>query len=889
MSTSTSQQNPPQPVLRKDYRPPAFLVDQVELRFDLREVGTTVHSRLTLRRNPAVQGRPALVLDGEELQLLEVALDGRPLASGAWRRDGEALVVPDLPERCVLETKVRIAPETNGALSGLYQSGGLFCTQCEAMGFRRITFFPDRPDVMSSYAVTIEADPARWPVLLSNGNRVGEGTLEDGRRWVRWEDPWKKPSYLFALVAGDLRCHAGTFTTRSGRQVRLEVWVEPQNADKCEHALRSLQESMRWDEEAFGLEYDLDVYMIVAVNDFNMGAMENKGLNVFNSKFVLARPDTATDDDYERIQGVIGHEYFHNWTGNRVTCRDWFQLTLKEGLTVFRDQQFTADMTSAAVKRIADVRALRVRQFAEDAGPMSHPVRPESYISMDNFYTATVYEKGAEVVRMYHTLLGAAGFRRGMDLYFQRHDGHAVTCDDFRAAMADANGRDLSQFERWYSTPGTPTLEAVGAWDQAARTWSLTLRQVLTNKDAAPLHVPVRVGLLGADGRDLPLQLAGEARPTAGGDGGSGLGRVLELTQREQTFRFVGLPERPVPSLLRGFSAPVKLKLERARAELAFLAAHDSDPFNRWDAGQELAMQLLLELAGEAQAGRPLRLDPVLVEVARRVLGDERLDPSLQALALGLPAEQQLAQEVTVVDPDAIHAARQFVRRELARALRPELSAALARTAPQGPYPSDKGSIARRRLRLACLGLLASLEEPDTVATLERQVADADNMTDAEGALMLLAAIPCPQRDAALAAFHARWREDPLVLDKWFTVQAVSPARDTVERVRGLARHPDFTTRNPNRCRALVGAFGLSNQVRFHTPDGAGYAFLADTVLAVDAINPQLASRLVSAFNPWKRLEPGRRALMEAALRRIAGQKALSKDVFEIVDRALTR
>ena len=885
----TAAPQPPRVVRRDEYRPPDHLVDSVDLRFDLREVGTTVDARLEMRRNPAAApGARPLVLDGEEVELLEVKLDGRALPPAAWRREAETLVIPDVPERFVLETRVRIAPEKNTALSGLYRSGQLFCTQCEAMGFRRITFFPDRPDVMSSYRVTITADPSRYPVLLSNGNRVEEGRTEDGRRWVRWEDPHKKPSYLFALVAGDLHRHAGTFTTRSGREVALEVWVEPQNKDKCAHALRSLQESMGWDEQTYGLEYDLDVYMIVAVNDFNMGAMENKGLNIFNSKYVLASPDTATDDDYERIQGVIGHEYFHNWTGNRVTCRDWFQLTLKEGLTVFRDQMFTADMTSAAVKRISDVRALRVRQFAEDAGPMAHPVRPESYISMDNFYTATVYEKGAEVVRMYHTLLGADGFRRGMDLYFQRHDGQAVTCDDFRAAMADANGRDLSRFERWYSTPGTPTVEAVGAHDAAAGTYTLTLRQSpgrTAGADGAqfqPLHIPVRMGLLGKDGRDLPLTLQGESAPGA-------TTRVLELAAREQTFTFTGVRERPVPSLFRGFSAPVKLRIELSRDELAFLAAHDADPFNRWDAGQALAQQLLLELARDAAANQPLRLDPTLIEVARKVLGDERLDGSLQALALSLPAEMQLAQELEVVDPDAIHAARQFVRRELARALRPELTAALERTRPQGAYQADKASIARRRLRQACLGLLASLEEPATVQELARQLERADNMTDAEAALALLCAIPSPERDEALRTFHARWKHDPLVIDKWFTVQATSCAPDTVARVQALAEHPDFTLRNPNRCRSLVGAFGLSNQVRFHAADGSGYAFVADKVLAVEGQNPQLAARLVAAFNPWKRFEPGRRAKMEAQLRRIAAKDGLSKDVFEIVDRALTR
>jgi aminopeptidase N len=872
-----------QPVYRKDYAPPAYTIDTVDLIFDLREGHTDVRAALQVRRQGDDASAP-LVLDGEALELRAIAIDGERLDEGAYAVEGNTLTVPGVPAEFTLTTEVRIDPAANTALSGLYQTSGNYCTQCEAMGFRRITYFLDRPDVMARYTVRIEGDQETCPVMLANGNRVEEGELEGGRHWVRWEDPYPKPSYLFALVAGDLRCHSGAFTTQSGREVRLEVWVEPQNIDACEHALVSLQDSMRWDEEVFGLEYDLDIYMIVAVNDFNMGAMENKGLNVFNSKYVLARPETATDKDYEGIQGVIGHEYFHNWTGNRVTCRDWFQLTLKEGLTVLRDQLFTADMTSAAVKRIDDVRGLRLRQFAEDGGPMAHPIRPESYISMDNFYTATVYQKGAEVVRIYRTLLGADGFRKGMDLYFERHDGQAVTCDDFRAAMADANDADLSQLERWYSQAGTPTVHAVGEHDPDAQTYTLTLRQGYadTGDDdpRQPLHMPITMGLLGADGKELPLQLTGEASPV-------GTQRVLELREAEQQFVFQGVSEAPVASLLRDFSAPVRLRCERGRGELAFLMAHDTDPFNRWDAGQQLATELLLELTEAASAGRDLQLDAVFVEAFAKVLADPDLDGSLKAQALSLPAEQQLAQELSVVDPDAVHAARQFMRRELATTLRAELLATYQAGDAGAPYSNDSASIDRRRLKNAALSYLAALEEPQLDALVATQLESADNMTDAQAALMIVCQRDTPARATALEAFHAKWKHDPLVLDKWFVAQALSSDPGTAAHVRALTSHPDFVRTNPNRVRSLLGAFGMMNQVRFHAGDGAGYALLGDMVLELDAINPQLTARLVSSFNQWKRFDTQRQALQRAQLERIAAKPDLSKDTSEIVGRAL--
>jgi aminopeptidase N len=874
----------PRAVYRADYRPPDYRIESADLRFELFEEEAIVEARLAVVRSESLSGDvPPLVLDGEELELREIAIDGRPLAASEYQLGDESLSVDAPPARFELFTRVAIRPQDNSELSGLYRTGGTFCTQCEAHGFRRITWFLDRPDVMARFRVRIEADRARYPVLLSNGNRVEAHDLPDGRHLVCWEDPFPKPSYLFALVAGDLRCHAGGFTTRSGREVRLEIWVEPANADRCEHALASLVRAMRWDEERFGLEYDLDVYMIVAVNDFNMGAMENKGLNVFNSKYVLALPETATDDEYEAIEGVIGHEYFHNWTGNRVTCRDWFQLTLKEGLTVFRDQEFSSDLHSRPVKRIRDVKALRASQFPEDAGPMAHPIRPESYISMDNFYTATVYEKGSEVVRLYDTLLGRDGFRRGMDRYFERHDGQAVTCDDFRSAMADANGRDLASLERWYSQAGTPQLEASWAHDPAARSFTLTLRQSLPGAAAdappAPLPIPVRMGLLAPDGGELPLRFEGD--PDAPRE------RVLLLEREEQRFVFRDVAERPVPSLLRGFSAPVKLRAPLDARDLAFLMGHDPDAFNRWEAGQQLATQMLLSLAEAAAQGRALALDPHFSEAFGRVIADASLDGSLKALALTLPDERVLAQEQAVIDVDALHTAREFAIAELAHHHRAALGSAWERHAGSGPYRHDKRSIDARRLKNTALRYLAARGDPEWTARVARQLDAADNMTDREAALAILVGLEVPEREAALAAFYRAWRGDPLVLDKWFALQALSPLRETPERVRELYRHPDFSLRNPNRVRALVGTFAAANPVRFHTASGEGYRFLADAVLELDPLNPQVAARMVSLFSQWRRYDEPRQALMKAQLERIAARPRLSKDVFENVGRAL--
>ncbi len=886
--TTSSTQSTPQVKHRKDYTLPPFLIDTVDLEFFLEEEATVVRSTLGMRRNPDARDQAAdLVLDGSELELAWVELDGEVLRADRYTVGEHTLTIPGLPEAFTLKTEVKINPRANTALSGLYMAGPNYCTQCEAEGFRRITWYLDRPDVMAKFTTYMEGDKGRNPVLLSNGNRVGGGDLEGGRHWARWEDPFKKPSYLFALVAGELECIADTFTTASGREVKLEIYVEAQNADKCAHAMRSLQESMRWDEQVFGLEYDLDQYMIVAVNDFNMGAMENKGLNVFNSKCVLAKPETATDSDFLAIEGVIAHEYFHNWTGNRVTCRDWFQLTLKEGLTVFRDQQFSGDMNSRAVQRIDDVRALRGRQFSEDAGPMAHPIRPESYIEMNNFYTATVYEKGSEIIRMYHTLLGAEGFRKGMDLYFERHDGSAVTCDDFRAAMADANGVDLGQFERWYLQAGTPRLKVTTSYDAAAQTFTMNLAQSCPStpdmkaEEKRPFHMPVAVGLLGPDGASLPLQLAGEAGASADET------RVLELREAEQSFTFIGVAVPPVASVLRNYSAPVVLEYERPAEEYAFLMAHDCDSFNRWDAGQQYGTQLLLEGVAALAAGESWELPPAFVEAFGVTLADAGLDRTLKSMALSLPGESWLADRMEVADPVGVHRACEAARVQLARTFRDELLACYEENHGDGSFELSGEAMGRRSLANTCLAFLMALEDAEVTALCVAQFGSATNMTDCSAALGLLCDTAGPERDAALADFYGRWKGDALVIDKWFSLQATADLPDVLARVEGLLAHPDFTLKTPNRARSLIGAFAAGNPAAFHAADGSGYRFLADRVLEVNALNPQLASRLIDPLLGWRRLDTRRQELIRAELGRILAAEGLSKDVFEKASKAI--
>ena len=874
----------PRATHRLDYRPPAFLVDTVDLTFDLDPAATLVRSRLMLRRNPAAGVTDApLHLDGGPLTLLEISLNGEALPADRYRigEDG-SLTIPGVPDACMLETLVRIAPNQNTELSGLYTSGGNFYTQCEAEGFRRITFFPDRPDVMARYTVTITADRERYPVMLSNGNPDGSGDAGDGRHWVRWVDPHPKPSYLFALVAGDLINVHETFITRSGRKVAVNIWVRHGDEDRCAHAMDSLLRAMRWDEEVFGLEYDLDVFNVAAVSDFNMGAMENKGLNIFNTKYVLAKPETATDSDYQGIETVVAHEYFHNWTGNRVTCRDWFQLSLKEGLTVFRDQEFSADQGSRAVKRIRDVRGLRAAQFPEDAGPMAHPVRPDSYIEIDNFYTPTVYQKGAEVVRLIHTRIGAANFRKGMDLYFARHDNQAVTIEDFVGAMQDASGIDLSHFARWYSQAGTPEVTAVDSYDPASRRWTLTLRQRTLptpgQDQKQPLPIPVAMGLLDGQGREMPTRLAGENAAQPGT-------RMLLLDAAEQSFTFEDVPEPPTPSLLRGFSAPVRLK-GVSRDRLRFLAVHDTDPFVRWDSGQQYATLLMLDMVAAHRRGEALTFDPALADAVHNTLAGADADPAFAAEALVLPSESVVADQMEIADPEAIHLVREYLRREIGQRCGDALRRAYEELSNPGPYRIDGRSIGRRSLRNACLAYLAAAGE-DGMRRAKAQFDAGANMTDVLAALSLLADSEGPERDEALAAFHARWRGDDLVLDKWFSIQAMSRRADTIAQVRALYAHPDFDLKNPNRARSLVGAFASGNPVRFHDASGEGYRFLADAVIALDSINAQTAARLVSPLGLWRRQAPERAALMRQQLERILAVPKLSKGVFEKASKGL--
>ena len=877
----------PKTILLKDYRPPAYTIDEVALTVDLFEERALVCSRLVCRRNPqAGQAAPdaPLVLQGRELVLKSLALDSVALTPDQYRLDAETLTIPAVPERFVLTVETELYPQNNTALDGLYRSSGNFCTQCEAEGFRKITYFLDRPDVLARYEVTITGEQERYPVLLANGNRVEAGELPAGRHYARWQDPFPKPSYLFAMVAGNLVKIGDTFVTRSGRPVALEIYVQAHNRDKCGHAMASLQKAMRWDEETFGLEYDLDQYMIVAVDDFNMGAMENKGLNVFNSKYVLARPDTATDADYEGIEAVIAHEYFHNWTGNRVTCRDWFQLSLKEGLTVFRDQQFTADQVSAAVKRIHDVRLLRNVQFPEDNGPMAHPVRPDSFMEINNFYTVTIYEKGAEIIRMLHTLLGQELFRQGLALYLTRHDGQAATTDDFVRAMAEVSGRDLAQFKRWYTQAGTPQLTVRGAYDGSAQTYTLTLAQSTPPTQGQPekeaLHIPIALGLLDGQGREIPLTC-----PERQGEAGRGL---FELRGAEETIRFSGVPEKPRLSILRNFSAPLKVAYACDAEELLFLFRHDQDPFNRWEAGQCLASRLLLGLVEDFRHRRLLALEQRFVAACGQLLeGDGVGDRAFLALLLTLPSEEYLAEQMEVVDVEAIHAARAFARQTLAQSLRPLWEQVYQANRATGPYHYAPALAGQRALRNLCLTYLVTLEDEAAVQLALAQFAKADNMTDQMAAFAALAHSARPERHQVIADFYHQWQTDPLVLDKWLAVQATAPLPETLREVQALMDHPAFQLKNPNRVRALIGSFAGGNPLCFHEGSGKGYAFLTEQILALDPLNPQIAARLAARLGRGERYDAGRRGLMRTQLERIAASPSLSRDVYEVVSKSL--
>jgi aminopeptidase N len=870
----------PSTIYRNDYTVFDYRVERLELNFQLFAEKTVVTAKSKFLRNPESDSEKnaPLVLFGEELELVSVGVNGIELERSDYQIDDKSLIINQPPELFTLEIKTVIYPEKNTSLEGLYHSSGNYCSQCEAEGFRKITYYPDRPDVLSIFTTRIEADRITCPVMLSNGNLVANGELENNRHFVVWEDPFPKPSYLFALVAGKLVSIDDEFVTQSGRIVQLKIFVEERNKDKCDHAMISLKKAMRWDEEVFGLEYDLDTFMIVAVDDFNMGAMENKGLNIFNSKYVLSSPESATDQDYLGIEGVIGHEYFHNWTGNRVTCRDWFQLSLKEGLTVFRDQEFSSDMNSRSVQRIDDVKVLKNFQFKEDGGPMAHPVRPDSYQEINNFYTATVYNKGAEVIRMMHTLLGPERFRQGMDLYFSRHDGQAVTCDDFAAAMSDASGIDLEQFKNWYSQAGTPVLQVKEEWLKKEAEYRLMIKQSCPDTPGQtskkPFHMPIAVGLIGANGNDLLVKDQGT--------------EILQLQEKEQLFTFQNIREKPVVSFLRDFSAPVKVESFQSREELSRLMSSDSNLYNRWDAATRLAGETILEIVGKLQKNQNPSIEELYLEAVSRSLKNNYDDPALFALSLQLPPETTLAQEMDIVDPDALHDARKHVKSELAKRNTEQFLELYRKNKESGAYATGPDAIGRRNLKNTSLSYLMSLDPlPQTILKLcYEQYQHATNMTDTIAALANLVNLDCEEKEDALKHFYKKWVNDPLVLDKWFSLQAISTLQTTLTNIIHLTKNRSFSMNNPNKVRSLIGAFCSSNHVRFHEKNGAGYQFLADKIEELNSINPQIAARLVSPLVNWRRYDSKRQKLMQHQLDRISAIKNLSSDVFEIVSKS---
>ncbi len=868
-----------------EYSASAWLIRDVFLDVSLHPERTCVTAVLDIAPNPesAAQNAP-LVLDGEELELVSIALNGQALETDAYHLDETSLTIPELPSGAFsLRIETICNPRANTALSGLYLSNGVYCTQCEAEGFRRITYYLDRPDILARFKVRLEAPGEAAAVLLSNGNLVDFGGAEDMRQFALWEDPFPKPSYLFALVAGNLASVEDHFTTMSGREVVLRIFVEPGKEDRCAYAMDCLKRAMKWDEEMFGREYDLDIFMIVAVSDFNMGAMENKGLNIFNDKYILVRPDTATDADYANVEAIVAHEYFHNWTGNRITCRDWFQLCLKEGLTVFRDQRFTADQRSAAVKRIKDVQLLKTHQFPEDAGPLAHPVRPDSYMEINNFYTATVYEKGAEVVRMLHTLLGEDMFRKGMDLYFERHDGEAATVEDFIACFAAVSGRDFTRFMLWYSQAGTPQLTVSGRYSQAEQIYEMSIEQSCpatpgqTRKQ--PFHIPLKMALLDAKGGEFALELD---------DGTKVKNGIVEITQTKTVLRFTGIAQKPVPSLLRGFSAPLEVQSPLPERDAGFLMAHDGDLFNRWQVAQDYAMGILKRNTRALRTGEPPRRGAALAKAMEAALRDDSLEPAYISAFLALPGESDVAREIGKdVDPGAIHAARDTLYASLAAYLETPLEQVYRVLVDDGPYAPDAQSAGRRALRATCLGLLARLGKPRDIKRVCGHYLDADNMSEKMAALSVFAMLDAPERGFAFDHFYNEWRDDHLVMDKWFMLQAISPLPNALEEVAALTRHKLFSMQNPNKVRSLIGAFATANPLNFNRADGAGYAFVAARILELDRINAQVAARLTAAFRNWRMLEKTRRKLARAALEKIAANEGLSRDVYEIATKSL--
>ena len=898
----------PQAIELKNYQVPPYLIDSTELHVEINEDVTRVTTTLQVRKNPDSTAMVTdLVLNGAvELVNKSITINDRELLSNEFGRDQDLLTLYAVPESFTLRTQVDIKPQDNTALEGLYKSGDMFCTQCEAEGFRNITWFLDRPDVMSKYRTTINADKRRYPILLSNGNDIARGE-EGERHWVTWEDPFMKPAYLFALVAGDLQHVDDTFVTMSGRAVKLQIFTEAHNIDKVDYAMLALKNAMRWDEQAYGREYDLDIFMIVAVESFNMGAMENKGLNIFNTSCVLARPDTTTDQGYQRVESVVGHEYFHNWSGNRVTCRDWFQLSLKEGFTVLRDQQFSATMGSPTVCRINDVATLRGAQFPEDAGPMAHPIRPDTYIEINNFYTATVYEKGAEVVGMIQTLLGPDQFRRGTDLYFDRHDGQAVTTEEFVKAMEDATQVDLTQFRRWYSQAGTPVLKIQSHFDSAEQTYTLSVTQSCPptpgQTQKLPFHLPLAIGLLDHQGADMPLRLmlneAVQTPQVANVQDEAGSHTVvLNLTEARQHFVFTNISEKPVPSLLRGFSAPVKLNYDYSRDELMFLMSHDSNGFNRWDAAQRLAVDVIQEVVEQIQQGRTPQVDPRLIKACESNLDqavarhtDPTLDKAMIAEMLVLPAETYLAELFTVADVDAIHAAREAVRLAIATQLAGVLLAVYKLNQDDRPFDVSASEVARRSLKNVALAYLMVPENTEMVPLCVAQFESANCMTDTSAAIRALVNSASPlalqAKEKALTTFYGRWQDEALVIDQWFSLQASCPLPGALDRVKALMQHSAFTMLNPNRLRSVIVAFAFQNNVNFHAKNGEGYGFLADTVIALNSINPLVAARILSPLTRWRKYDEQRQTLMRQHLQRILDTENLSKDVFEVVSKSL--
>ena len=865
----------------KDYKVPPFLIDKTELTFDLDESVTIVTSRLHMRRNPASkQGNAPLILDGgDDMKLVAVAIDDYQLPDAEYRLRDKQLIITATPDKFVLTCETLIEPQNNTRLEGLYRSSSMFCTQCEAEGFRHITYYLDRPDVMSVFTTTIIADANVYPTMLANGNQIEEGETEEGKRFVVWHDPFPKPAYLFALVAGNLNKIQDSFTTMSGKEVALEIFTESHNIDKVDYAMDSLKRSMKWDEEVYGREYDLDIFMVVAVDDFNMGAMENKGLNIFNSSCLLATPETTTDDGFLRVEAVVAHEYFHNWSGNRVTCRDWFQLSLKEGFTVFRDQMFSSDMNSPTVKRVEDVSFLRTAQFAEDAGPMAHPVRPASFIEISNFYTLTIYEKGAEIVRMIHTLLGEDAFRKGSDLYFDRHDGQAVTCDDFIKAMEDASGVDLKQFSRWYSQAGTPALTVTSEYNEVDSSLTLHVEQMTPATPGQPtklaLHMPIRMGLIALDGQELTTQYQGAAAKE----------HILHLTQLKQSFEFKGVSQAAIPSLLRGFSAPVKLNIDLAADELLLLLSSDTDGFNRWSAAQQLAVNELTTLIEQAKAGEELAIESQLLSGFASVLKDESLDPAMVALILTLPSTSYLAELATSIDPKAIAKARKFLKELIATELNSELAACYERNKVIEAYQPNAEQMAKRQLKNVVLSYWSVSQDESVAAVVSSQCVSADNMTDEFAALSIAVNAEQADADSLLAGFYEKWSQESLVVNKWLMLSASQEGPDSLEKIKALMNHPAFDLKNPNKVRALLGGFS-QNVPCFHHETGSGYAFLADLIIDLDKRNPQLASRLCTPLTRWRKMESSLSGLMKAELERVMAQE-LSKDVYEVVSKSL--